>query len=452
MVQCGFETALIKNKVLIKTITSFSMKSLKKLFGIFDEKTESMKETVNVSDVSNESSKAESREVNDEPVEKAKGTSSSQKGEDQAPENVNDENQSNSVKSKIYNMLIVDESGSMSGLTQVTLSGVNEIISTIREAQNKHADVQQHYITLVTFDERNDNKVLPIRTIWNALPISEVSDFKDYRPQGCTPLYDAVGDSLRNLHEKIKHDEDATGVVTILTDGLENASRRWNAFEVKRLIEQLKEEGWSFSYMGSAHNVKDVTDILSIDNAMEFSHDQTGAYNTWGREKASRNAYYEKMASCSFSVDDDWEMKKQRKRQFAREYYSERVTPEHVTHLASNEVFVFGSNNQGHHDGGAAAWAMQAFGAVWGQAEGLQGQSYAIPTTDGIGTLQEAVKRFAEYAAKHPEKKFLVTRIGCGNAGYSADVVAPLFGECVSLENVSLPYEFWKCLGLHLDF
>ena len=139
------------------------MKSLKKLFGIFDEKTESMKETVNVSDVSNESSKAESREVNDEPVEKAKGTSSSQKGEDQAPENVNDENQSNSVKSKIYNMLIVDESGSMSGLTQVTLSGVNEIISTIREAQNKHADVQQHYITLVTFDERNDNKVLPIR-------------------------------------------------------------------------------------------------------------------------------------------------------------------------------------------------------------------------------------------------------------------------------------------------
>jgi hypothetical protein len=65
--------------------------------------------------------------------------------------------------------------------------------------------------------------------------------------------------------------------------------------------------------------------------------------------------------------------------------------------------------------------------------------------------LQEAVKSFSEYAVKHPEKKFLVTLIGCGNAGYSADVVAPLFGECVSLENVSLPYEFWKCLGLHLD-
>lgn len=427
------------------------MKSIKKLFGIFCKETETMKEAVNVSDVSNEISKTESQEVNGEPTEKFEETCSAQKEGGHAPECAKDDGQSTLVKNKIYNMLIVDESGSMSGLTQVTLSGVNEILNTIREAQKKHVDVQQHFITIVTFDERNDNKVLPIRTIWNALPITEVSDFKDYRPHGCTPLYDAIGDSLRNLHEKIKNDEDATGVVTILTDGLENASRRWNAIEVKRLIEQLKEEGWSFSYMGSAHNVKDVTDILSIDNAMEFSHDQTGAYNTWGREKASRNAYYEKMASCSFSVDDDWEMKKQRKRQFAREYYSERVTPEHVTHLASNEVFVFGSNNQGHHDGGAAAWAMQAFGAVWGQAEGLQGQSYAIPTTDGIGTLQEAVKRFAEYAAKHPEKKFLVTRIGCGNAGYSANVVAPLFGECVSLENVSLPYEFWKCLGLHLD-
>ena len=427
------------------------MKSIKKLFGIFGKETESMEEAVNVSDVSNETLKVESQEVNEEPTEKVEEACSAQKEEGPAPESAKDGGQSTLVKNKIYNMLIVDESGSMSGLTQVTLSGVNEILNTIREAQKKHADVQQHFITLVTFDERNDNKVLPIRTIWNALPIAEVSDFKDYRPQGCTPLYDAVGDSLRNLHEKIKGDEDATGVVTILTDGLENASRRWNAFEVKRLIEQLKEEGWSFSYMGSAHNVKDVTDILSIDNAMEFSHDQLGAYNTWGREKASRNAYYEKMASCSFSVDDNWEMKKRRKRQFAKEYYSERVTPEHVTHLASNEVFVFGSNIQGHHDGGAAAWAMQSFGAVWGQAEGLQGQSYAIPTTDGIGTMQEAVKRFTEYAAMHPEKKFLVTRIGCGNACYSADVVAPLFGECISLENVSLPYEFWKCLGLHLD-
>lgn len=174
------------------------------MFSIFGKEIESKKETVNVSDVSNETSKAEFGEVNEEPVEKAEETSPSQKVEESASENINDEVQSTSVKSKIYNMLIVDESGSMSGLTQVTLSGMNEILNTIREAQKKHADVQQHFITLVTFDERNDNKTLPIRTIWNALPIADVCDFKDYRPQGCTPLYDAVGDSLRNLRKDQK--------------------------------------------------------------------------------------------------------------------------------------------------------------------------------------------------------------------------------------------------------
>ena len=426
------------------------MKYLKKLFGFFGQESESKQEVTSASEVVNEVSEVEatkpqeksSTSVEDSKVDVSVSDSSSEKENGAAK----------TVKSKIYNMLIVDESGSMSGLTQVTLSGVNEIISTIKEAQKKHGEVQQHFITLVTFDERNDNKVLPIRTIWNALPISQVNEFKDYRPQGCTPLYDAVGDSLRNLHEKIKKDEDATGAVTILTDGLENASRRWSAYEVKRLIEQLKEEGWTFSYMGSAHNVKDVTDILSIDNAMEFSHDMLGAGNTWKRERASRNAYYDRMACCASFEDDSWEVKKQRKRQSANDYYSDRVTPDHIAVLAPNEVFVFGSNIQGHHDGGAAAWAMQSFGAVWGQGEGLQGNAYAIPTTAGIGVLQEAVKRFTEYASQNPDKRFLVTRVGCGNAGYDVDVIAPLFGECVRLENVSLPNEFWAALGLKVDF
>ena len=145
-------------------------------------------------------------------------------------------------------------------------------------------------------------------------------------------------------------------------------------------------------------------------------------------------------------------MKKQRKRQSANDYYSDRVTPDHIAVLAPNEVFVFGSNIQGHHDGGAAALAMQSFGAVWGQGEGLQGNAYAIPTTAGIGVLQEAVKRFTEYASQNPDKRFLVTRVGCGNAGYDVDVIAPLFGECVRLENVSLPNEFWAALGLKVDF
>lgn len=110
------------------------MKSIKKLFGIFCKETDTMKEAVNVSDVSNETSKTESQEVNGEPTEKFEETCSAQKEGGHAPECAKDDGQSTLVKNKIYNMLIVDESGSMSGLTQVTLSGVNEILNTIREA------------------------------------------------------------------------------------------------------------------------------------------------------------------------------------------------------------------------------------------------------------------------------------------------------------------------------
>ena len=93
---------------------------------------------------------------------------------------------------------------------------------------------------------------------------------------------------------------------------------------------------------------------------------------------------------------------------------------------------------------------MHKFGAVWGQGEGLQGQSYAIPTMEGIAEMSEAIKRFTSFAAEHSELRFLVTRIGCGIAGYSVSQVAPLFKECIPLENVALPSDFWDVLGLKM--
>ena len=260
-----------------------------------------------------------------------------------------------------------------------------------------------------------------------------------------------MGKSLTTLHNSIKDDKDASAVVTVLTDGLENASREWNAAGLRRLIEQLKEEGWSFAYMGSAHNVKEVTDLLSIENVVEFSHNDLGAGNTWARERSSRRAYYQKM-DMMYSEERrvSKEEMMERKRQFAREYYGPRVTPDNVRNLEENEIFVFGSNASGFHGGGAAAFAMRNFGAIWGQGEGLQGQSYAIPTMEGIPDLAEAVKRFAKYAEEHAELRFLVTRIGCGIAGYTAEQIAPLFKECIHLENVALPSDFWDVLGLKM--
>ena len=115
--------------------------------------------------------------------------------------------------------------------------------------------------------------------------------------------------------------------------------------------------------------------------------------------------------------------------------YNRRFTPENITHLAENEIFVFGSNLAGMHGGGAARTALEHFGAVWGTGVGLQGQSYAIPTMHG-GT--DAI----EFAAAHPEYTFLVTRIGCGIAAFSAGDIAPLFAKAIELDNVILPKDF----------
>lgn len=394
--------------------------------------------------------KAETEE-NRNGVANQKEASSSAETIDQTEKEPVDESKGNgNGKAHIYNLIIVDESGSMGHLREATLSGINETINTIRNAQKEFGETQQHNLTLVTFDA--DVKRPAVRTIIDCQPINEVGEFKDYMPNGCTPLYDAMGQSLTSLYGKIEKDVDASAVVTVLTDGLENASREWRADALRRLIEKLKAEGWSFSYMGSAHDVKEVTDLLAIENVVEFSHDRMGAGSTWERERSSRRAYYQKMnAMYCASPYMSRETKMEHKRQFAREYYGPRVAPDNINSLETNEIFVFGSNAEGYHSGGAAAFAMRKFGAIWGQGEGLQGQSYAIPTMEGMENMKAAVKRFVQFADQHPELRFLVTRIGCGIAGYSVREVAPLFKDCISLENIALPSDFWDALGLKLN-
>ena len=123
----------------------------------------------------------------------------------------------------------------------------------------------------------------------------------------------------------------------------------------------------------------------------------------------------------------------------------DRMTPDFITSLKPNEVFVFGSNLAGMHGGGAARIAHLYFGAVMGNGDGIQGQSYAIPTMQGgVDTIRPYVDKFIAYAKQHPDQHFLVTRIGCGIAGFSPDEIAPLFAEAAEVENISLPDDFWK--------
>ena len=352
-------------------------------------------------------------------------------------------------KARIYNLIIVDESGSMESLKKATMDGVNETIKSIRSAQREFADTQEHFLTLVTFKNIMFSK--NVHTLINRMPISEVGDFNNYQPGGCTPLYDAMGKSLTELYKYIKDDEDATAVVTVLTDGYENASRKWSGDELKDFIEKLTHEGWSFSYMGSEHDVKQVSFNLSINNVIEFNHDVDGVGSSWDRESSAKINYFRKMDKeyrhGRRQSKEEW---LERKRQMASNYYENRVTPDNIYNLHEGEVFVFGSNPQGLHSGGAARVAMERFGAIRGQGEGLQGKSYAIPTTCPLKQMAEAVQRFALFADKHPELRFLVTRVGCGIAGHNIKDVAPLFKCCVRLENVALPAEFWEVFGLKM--
>lgn len=127
--------------------------------------------------------------------------------------------------------------------------------------------------------------------------------------------------------------------------------------------------------------------------------------------------------------------------------YDRKYTPECVSELQESEIFVFGSNLAGAHGGGVARLAHNKFGAVWGNGVGLQGQSYAIPTMQGgVDTIRPYVDEFIRFAKKHTELTFLVTRIGCGIAGFDDRDIAPLFKDAADVANILLPQEFVECL------
>lgn len=126
-------------------------------------------------------------------------------------------------------------------------------------------------------------------------------------------------------------------------------------------------------------------------------------------------------------------------------------TPNRISALAPDEIFVFGSNLQGWHTGGAARMAHKLFGAIMGQGVGLQGQSYAIPTMQGgVETIKPYVDDFITFAKAHPELTFYVTRIGCGIAGFKDEHIAPLFKSTTGIDNVILPESFFTIINNQL--
>lgn len=353
-------------------------------------------------------------------------------------------------KQQIFNLIILDKSGSMSSIAGAAIMGFNKTIEGIREAQERYKDTQEHYVSLLTFC--NCAKTY----VYENVLADEVKDLtaRDYRPCCSTPLYDAMGFGLNRLLEQIKSLPNATAVVTVITDGYENASREYDARSIKALVERLqKEEGWNFAYIGTNQDVESVGRDLAITNTMSFVDDSEGMQEAWERERKSKMRYYSRLkaefcAEASMSPVER-KMNKVRMNRENRNYeeiseYSHRFTPNHIDSLQPNQIFVFGSNSAGAHYGGAARTAVQKFGAIMGQGEGLQGRSYAIPTMGTMGETEVAVQNFIAFAKQHPELTFLVTQIGCGIAGYTPHDIAPLFMQAINVENIWLPKEFWN--------
>ena len=355
------------------------------------------------------------------------------------------------MKTQIYNLIILDKSGSMSIIAKAAIAGFNETIGGIRSAQERFKETQEHFVSLMIFC--NCEK----RLVYDKVPVAEVKELtrKEYRPCCGTPLYDAMGISINALYKDIKDKEDATAMVTVITDGLENASREYNGAAIKALVERMKdEEGWNFAYIGTNQDVEATSASLSIDNHISFEDDDAGMRAAWEKERKAKMSVYgrismeaELMAPMAAHERKLFRSKSNRENRNYRELseFQNRITPERITSLNPGEIFVFGSNLAGMHAGGAARIAVDHFGAIMGQGVGLQGQSYAIPTMQGgVNTIQPYVDEFLRFADCHPEMTFLVTRIGCGIAGFTPSEIAPLFAGAISLPNVHLPKDFWK--------
>ncbi len=339
-------------------------------------------------------------------------------------------------KITIHNLIVVDASGSMCSIYDQALTGINETIKTIKNLHEQNEGGAQ-YLSLLSFASGGEDLqyVYDHSNADNVNPITK----KDYVLRGCTALYDAIGESVSKLRTQIKEGDKV--LVTIITDGQENDSRVWTGAKVKSLVSELEGMGWVFTYIGANQDVDYEAHNIGIRNSFEFSANVEGTIHMFERERQSRRSWNERV----YRGDADYQSNYFENS--SEDEQANRITPIMINSLAYNEVFVFGSNAQGNHGGGAARVAVMKFGAQFGKGEGVQGQSYAIPTTGSTPEMIAAVDRFIAYARNNPDKRFLVTAIGCGHAGYTEREVAPMFIGAKNVANICLPQSFWNVIG-----
>lgn len=196
------------------------------------------------------------------------------------------------MKTTVYNVIILDKSGSMSSIARQAIDGVNETIGSIKSAQEKNAD-QTHLVTLVAFCGCEQ------RLIYDNIPVAEAKTLtdKDYRPCCMTPLYDAIGTTITRVHRLKSDNAGSLALVTIITDGYENASHEFSLNAIKSLIDSYKEQGWQFTYIGADHDVEQVAYSLHIQHHLQFEKSDAGTRSMFEKHRMSSDRWMEKM-SC----------------------------------------------------------------------------------------------------------------------------------------------------------
>ena len=199
---------------------------------------------------------------------------------------------------RIINLIILDASGSMESIYNQALSGTNETIQTIRMGQKDHPELQQ-CLTLASFNSGKDY----LKVKYSVAPIDEVKEItkEDYVAGGCQALYDAMGEMISELKRKMTPEDRV--LVTVITDGYENSSIHWSGPQIKSLVEELRHEGWTFTYIGANQDVEAVAGTMGIRNTMAFEETEEGTAKMYKRESSSRKRFLDRLC-LRFKAND----------------------------------------------------------------------------------------------------------------------------------------------------
>ena len=223
------------------------------------------------------------------------------------------------TKTQVYNLVILDKSGSMESIRTEAINGYNETLGSIKATQLKFMDTQEHFVSLAAFCDCG------IDMIYDMTPIKDADrlDMKQYSPCCHTPLYDAIGKTVNAIKKKTAEVEGAAVLVTIITDGFENSSQEWDAKGVASLIDECKEEGWMFSFIGAGEDVVRTASKISITNTMVWENTSEGTEAMFAKENKARMNFCEDLDAvmcCSISKTSTQE-KKSLFRALASKYY-----------------------------------------------------------------------------------------------------------------------------------